>query len=115
MNIKNIKTRVTKQCLTKCDKCRTYSDIALRYALFLESDDSVESFKCNVLLTGLKGFDKEYTSDFLITFRDGSLAVRECVQRDYISKPKNVKLLDASKEFWACRGVDNWGLVTNKE
>lgn len=115
MNIKNIKTRVTKQCLSKCEKCRTYTDIALKYALILEEDERVESFQCNVLLTGLKGFDKEYTSDFLITFKDGSMAVRECIQREHISKPKNIKLLDSSKEFWSLRGIEDWGLVVNKD
>ena len=117
MQIKNIKTRVTKMKLSKCGVCRVYSDIAYRYALALEENEEVKSFVCNVELAGvfIGKEPKAYTSDFYITYTDGTVGVRECITRDKICKPKNIKLLDASKEFWETKGVDNWGIVINKE
>ena len=117
MQLKNIKTRVTKLKLSKCGVCRVYSDIAYRYALELEGNEDVDSFECNVELEGLfLGNDpKAYTTDFYITYIDGSVGIRECVQRDRIGKPRNVKLLDASKAYWESKGITNWGLVVNKE
>lgn len=117
MQLKNIKTRVTKMKLSKCGVCRVYNDIAYRYALSLEGNEAVESFECNVELEGLfiGKEPKAYTTDFYITYTDGTFGVRECVERDRICKPKNIKLLDASKEFWAAKGIKNWGIVINKE
>lgn len=116
MQLKNIKTRVTKQKLTKCSMCRTYNDIAFRFAMLLENDTSVSEFSCNIELTGLNvGDGRNYTSDFLITYMDGRMAVRECINRDAILRAKNIKLLDASKEYWEKRGITDWGLVINKE
>ena len=41
--------------------------------------------------------------------------VRECIQRDKISKPMNIKLLDASRAYWLNHGISDWGIVTNAE
>ena len=35
--------------------------------------------------------------------------------RDKISKPMNIKLLDASHRYWINRGISDWGIVTNEE
>jgi len=37
--------------------------------------------------------------------------VRECIKRSLIERPKTIKMLDASREYWAQRGVNDWGLV----
>ena len=117
MQLKNIKTRVTKMKLSKCGVCRVYSDIAYRYALELEENEAVDSFVCNVELEGvfIGSEPKAYTTDFYITYFDGTEGVRECIARDKIRKPKNIKLLDASKEYWEAKGIKNWGIVINKE
>lgn len=112
MNKKNYKSRVTKRKLQKCTQCRTYTDIAYRYADLLEKDDRVASFKCNVSLDNLEIGD--YTSDFLIEYTDGELAVRECVARELLMKPRNLKLLDASLDYWRRRGIKDWGVVIDK-
>ena len=57
----------------------------------------------------------EYTTDFLCTMQDGSLRVRECVSRDHLMKPMNVKLLDASRGYWQKNGVADWKIVTDAE
>ncbi len=35
--------------------------------------------------------------------------IRECVERKYITKPKTVKLLDVSLDYWRKRGIEDWG------
>ena len=41
--------------------------------------------------------------------------VRECVFRKYLMKPKTVKLLDASREYWFRKGISDWGLIIDAE
>ena len=88
---------------------RAYSDIQAAYAERLEKGDEVKEFQCNVLLDGLE--EGEYTSDFLCVKADGDFMVRECVERKFLMKPRTVKLLDASRNYWLRHGVKDWGLV----
>lgn len=53
-------------------------------------------------------------SDFVCIKTNGDLMVRECLQRDRLTKPMNVKLLNASRNYWLKRGAD-WGLVVDAE
>ena len=46
---------------------------------------------------------------------DGDFMVRECVERKFLMKPRTVKLLDASKNYWLRHGVKDWGLVIDAE
>lgn len=92
---------------------RAYSDIQAAYAERLEKDDGVKEFQCNVLLDGLE--EGEYTSDFLCVKADGDFMVRECVERKFLMKPRTVKLLDASRDYWLRHGVKDWGLVIDAE
>lgn len=113
MRNQNSKVRTTKRKLSKCEGvCRTYSALQYAYADILEKNDSVASFRCNVILTDFE-MDGSYTTDFVITNNKGEMAVRECVLRDLMTKPKNVKLLDASRRYWNRRGITDWGIVTN--
>ena len=114
MRNKSSNVRTTKRKLSKCkDVCRTYSTIQYAYADMLENDSSVAEFICNVVLTD---FDIEgtYTTDFLITKINGDKAVRECIFKDKITKPLNIKLLDESRLYWLRRGITDWGIVTNE-
>ena len=122
---KNFKGRCRKWKLEKCkDVMRAYSDIQAAYAERLEKGDEVKEFQCNVLLDGLE--EGEYTSDFLCVKNgwgyvymevkaDGDFMVRECVERKFLMKPRTVKLLDASKNYWLRHGVKDWGLVIDAE
>lgn len=92
---------------------RAYSDIQAAYAERLEKGDEVKDVQCNVLLDGLE--EGEYTSDFLCVKADGDFMVRECVERKFLMKPRTVKLLDASKNYWLRHGVKDWGLVIDAE
>lgn len=92
---------------------RAYSDIQAAYAERLEKGDEVKEFQCNVLLDGLE--EGEYTSDFLCVKADGDFMVRECVERKFLMKPRTVKLLDASRNYWLRHGVKDWGFVIDAE
>lgn len=114
MKKKNYKGRCEKRSLSKCiGVCRTYDEIQFHYADMLQTDDTITEFRCNVLLDGLT--DGEYTSDFVCTKSNGDLMVRECVSRNYLTKPMTVKLLDLSRQYWLNRGVTDWGLVIDAE
>lgn len=114
MQKKNPKTRCERRKLNKADGvCRFYSKIQSSYANKIDEDPHITEVFCNVLMDGL--CIGEYTSDFLCKKDDGTFLVRECVDRRYLTKPKTVQLLDISQEYWRKHGVDNWGIVINKE
>ena len=107
------KGRVIKRQLSKCkDICRSYSEIQDDYARFLQINDDVKAFSCNVQLTD-DPETESYTSDFVITLADGTLRVRECVYRKHLERPSTARLLDLSKEYWLSKGVVDWGIVVD--
>ena len=109
------KVRCIKQNFSKCGGvCRTYSPIQYAYADRLEHDETVREFKCNLELTDFS-IDGKYTTDFFIVRTNGEIAIRECVRRDYITRPLHLKLLDASLCYWIERGVQDWGIVINEK
>ena len=108
------KTRCEKQMLPKVEGiCKTYDKIQSATALLLSKDDDIVSIRCNVESVSLDGTD--YTTDFVCTKKNGELVVRECVQRKYLMKPKTVHLLDESIKYWKKHGVNDWGIVIEKE
>lgn len=114
MRKKGYKGRCEKKSLSKSKEvCRTYDPLQSKYADMLEESPDIQEIRCNVLLEGLA--DGEYTSDFVCTKTGGDLLVRECIQRNRLTKPMNAKLLNASREYWTKRGVADWGLVINAE
>lgn len=114
MRKRNFKGRCQKQSLSKSKEvCRTYDPIQSMYAEKLEESPEIQEIRCNVLLEGLE--EGEYTSDFVCVKKNGDLMVRECLQRDRLTKPMNAKLLNASRNYWIKRGVADWGIVVNAE
>ena len=111
MQKKNYKGRCTKKNLNKCKGVsRTYTPLQEAYADVLQKEKDIAEFETNVALDGL-----EYTSDFLFKKENGDLGVRECVNRNHLTKPMVVKLLDLSRAYWLCRGVDDWGIIIESE
>lgn len=107
-------SRCTKKKLKKCEEvARTYDKIQTKFADILDRDESIKSIRVNVVLEDLD--EGEFTSDFVCTKTDGDLMVRECVFRKKLSLPRTCKLLDASMQYWARRGVTDWGIVVEKE
>lgn len=112
MRKKSYKGRCEKRVLCKCDSvCKLYDHIQSAYADVLDAQKEISAVKCNVFLGELE--IGGYTTDFVCTKSDGELLVRECVQRDHLTKPMTVKLLDASREYWLRHGVTDWGIVVN--
>lgn len=114
MQRKDYKGRCEKRKLSKANEvCRFYSDIQSAYGDALEENASVVEIICNAPMEGLALGD--YTSDFLCKLVDSTFMVRECVQRKFLTKPKTYRELEASRDYWRKHGVDNWGLVIDKE
>ena len=110
----NYKGRCEKRMVSKCrDVCKTYSKIQSAFVDVLEADDSIVSFECNVRLNEVA--DDMYTTDFVAKKTDGTTIVRECVWRFNLGKPSYTKLLDISRNYWLAHGVEDWGIVIEKE
>lgn len=108
------KGRCEKRKVSKCKAvCRTYNQIQSAFLDVLESDDNIVSFECNVCLMGVA--DDSYSTDFVAQKADGSKMVRECVWRFNLGKPSYAKLLDLSRNYWLSQGVEDWGIVIEKE
>ena len=109
MQIKNIKTRCVKLTLPHFDGVvKTYDDLQLAAAKLLSANSDFVSIQSNVDCVEVDG--TRYTTDFVCESKDGKYSVLECVYRKQLDKPKMMKLLDASQQFWAARGVE-WGLI----
>ncbi len=109
MRKKNYKGRCEKRTLSKCNGvCKTYDKIQFAYADILQEDKNIAEIRCNVDIG-------EYTTDFVCVKVNDELMVRECVDREHLTKPMTVSLLDLSKEYWNKRGVSDWGIVVNEE
>ena len=107
------KGRCIKRQLSKCkDICRSYSEMQDDYARFLQVDDNVISFACNIKLDE-DPETENYTTDFVITMADGTIRVRECVYRKHLERPSTARLLDLSKDYWRSKGVMDWGIVVD--
>jgi len=115
MRKKNYKgAKCTKRYVEKCeDVCKTYDAIQYAYTDLLSKAEDVQSFRVNVLLEGLQ--EGDYTSDFVVVKADGGLMIRECVCRRHLTKPMTTKLLDTSRNYWKSHGVNDWGIVVEKE
>ena len=102
-----------KRSLSKCEGiCRTYDKIQTSFADYLQDNEKVKSFQCNVLMEN--GEENQYTTDFVVEMCDGSKMVRECVWRKNLSRPLTTKLLDISRNYWLSKNVENWGIVIEK-
>ena len=114
MRAKNYKGRCTKKRLRKCsDVAKLYDKLQIAFADELENDDTVRSFQVNVPLDGeeCEGF----TTDFVCENQDGDRLIRECVFRKCLTLPRTIRLMQLSQTYWTRHGVDDWGIVVDKE
>lgn len=113
MQKQNYKGKCIKQRFYKHEgACRLYQDIQEAYANILDNDETVKEFRCNV---PIEVQNEKYTSDFMIIYQNGEIAIRECVKRNLLPKPKTAKSLDSSRLYWMKHGISNWGLIINAE
>ncbi len=110
MRKKNYKGRCEKRSLSKSKEvCRTYDPIQYHYADVLQAREDIAEFRLNV------DIGNGYMTDFVCTKTDGTIFVRECVNRKHLTKPLTVSLLDVSREFWLQHNMPDWGIVINDE
>ena len=114
MRKQDYKGRCEKRQLSKCEGVfKSYDALQTKYALMLEDNEEVIEIKGKVPLDGLE--EGKYMSDFVCTKEGGDIFVRESIQRKYLLKPMNVRLLEASRNYWSKRGVVDWGIVVDGE
>ena len=104
------KDKCTKIRFTKCkEKAKIYNPIQMTFAKLLEKDITIKEFQNTVALKNLEV--GEYSTDFLCIKDNGDLMVRECIFRQQLGQKHYQQLLDASKQYWARRGITDWGIV----
>ena len=113
MRSKDFKGRCTKKKLKKSvEIAKLYDKIQIVYADILEKDSEIKEIFVNYYLQDFS--EGEYTSDFVCIKENGDYMVRECVYRKKLLLPRTCNLLDASREYWLKRGVEDWGLVVER-
>lgn len=113
--MRNSKSHVqcTKSKIPKCTSTfYSYSVLQRKYGELLSKRNDVLEFRANVKLDQFP-LGNTYTTDFVITTTEGRTVVRECIYKDKLLKPCNIKLLDASRAYWQSRGIIDWGLVVD--
>lgn len=108
-------SKCEKRYLSKCADgvVRTYNVLESKYADILQADENVKEFRCNVLMDGFP--EGNYCSDFVVTTVDGEIQVRECVFRKDLNRPRVIRMLDESLDYWRKRGITDWKLVIDKK
>ena len=102
MRNERTRSRTIRKRIGKCRGIfRAFNEIQLRYAEKLDQREDIKTIECNVRLAGLS-IGEGYTSDLVCAKEDGSLMVRETVQRD------------ASREYWLSKGAKDWGIVLDE-
>ena len=77
------KGRCVKRSLSKCkDICRTYDKIQTAFADWLQENDDIISFQCNVKIENSS--EDPYTSDFYAVKRDGTKLV-SCKAQNHLT------------------------------
>jgi hypothetical protein len=117
------KERCTKIKLEKCQRvCCLYDKIQLAAARMLNADPSIVQVECNIPLQldeipadDLNLPSETYTTDFVIHFTDGKIAVREAVFRSHLSRPSVAERLELSRRYWQQQGINDWGIIIDKE
>lgn len=114
MRQRKLKTRRITRRVSKCkEPIKTYDAVQDKYADTLDADPDVIEIICNVPFEDTSIGD--FTTDYLIKRADGSEAVRECVFRKNLLKPRTIKLLDFSQKYWFKRGITDWKVIIDAE
>lgn len=117
------KERCTKIKLEKCPRvCCLYDKVQLAAARMLNADLSIVQIECNIPLSldeiptdDLNLPSETYTTDFVIHFAAGKIAVREAVFRSHLSRLSVAERLELSRRYWHQQGIDDWGIIIDKE
>ena len=113
--MRNSKTnsKTMKKALNKCKRFIAYNEVQWAYADTLATNEDIVEIQCNVKLNGFPLGDT-FSSDFVCVKKDRTLLVIETIEKKYLLKPRNLKLLEASRTYWLARGVQDWRLVVGE-
>jgi hypothetical protein len=100
-----------------------HSEGARAYSKYLEDREEVESYEVGKLLdegrlqmvsrVDIRGeyISQEWTSDFVLKYRDGITGVREIIRPSDLEKRAEVEKLELSRRYWTLMGVKDWKVV----
>ncbi|MBE5971075.1 MAG: hypothetical protein E7246_00945 [Lachnoclostridium sp.] len=101
----------------------THTELAREYARLLEANTEVEAYEVEVELDQeifpyiprvdirKEYFEGAWVSDFVIRYMNGTIAVREIVTEEMLSKRAVIEKLEFSRRYWALSKIDNWKIV----
>lgn len=124
MRKSGVKERIIKYMSVKNGRMMiVHSDDARNYARALEEDEKVKSYEVDAIIdvealqhintVDIRGsyFDIEWLTDFLITYVDGTVAVREIVKKNRLSARPVIEKLELSRRYWGMLNISNWKIV----
>ena len=114
MRNKNTHSVTLKKKLSKCNSIfYAYNDLQYKYGEQLDNNKDIAEIKCNVPID-VPELEGSFTSDFYCVKTNGEIFVRECVYKEKLLRPQVIKMLDASRNYWLSKGINDWGLVLNE-
>ena len=100
-----------------------HSERAREHARRLEEDGGVESYEVNVQLNidqypylsavdiRASYFQTQWTSDFMVRYRDGRREIQEIVHVEDLKKRAVIEKLELSRRYWELMQVSKWRVV----
>ena len=100
-----------------------HSERAREHARRLEEDGGVESYEVNVQLNidqypylsavdiRASYFQTQWTSDFMVRYRDGRRDIQEIVNVEDLKKRAVIEKLELSRRYWELMQVSKWCVV----
>ena len=100
-----------------------HSERAREHARRLEEDGGVESYEVNVQLNidqypylsavdiRASYFQTQWTSDFMVRYRDGRREIQEIVNVEDLKKRAVIEKLELSRRYWELIQVSKWRVV----
>lgn len=100
-----------------------HSERAREHARRLEEDGGVESYEVNVQLNidqypylsavdiRASYFQTQWTSDFMVRYRDGRREIQEIVNVEDLKKRAMIEKLELSRRYWELMQVSKWRVV----
>lgn len=128
MKKKGLKARAIKFYSKKNEQIIvTYSNEEKEYVKRLDLDDLVRGYTTNFELDNIKVkelkdagirksyFDISWMTDLKIVKHDGSIAIREFVNKEDLMKKANIEKLELSRRYWNSFQINDWKIVLQGE
>lgn len=100
-----------------------HTELAKRYASFLEQSADVCEYECCVPLdksayihidpVGIRKsyFSTEWTTDFRVKYADGRIGIFELVKRDELMGDAMTQKLEFSRRYWSQQNISFWKML----